>query len=1279
MGFFTQVFGIGLYLAAQSTDDRGYLALVLPQNVDPPGPEIELNQALHDESLSGNFVFSAAKLGFADADAAQSFVTAVNTVVSKSPAYRAFLWLTDPSNITSDTAPLMGISGHGTQVNAGLQAPITLTLSLQIQSGIELTLDDTILRLSGGSSSYQIQFVGPSSPTASNVTSGTLPFTGAQRGCIQFKIFLQRRSLNDYLHWGFQFLFPIEGQVRPALSEWLPLARGSEPNPTDMIGFQASIDPSDVLNAVFDPCDASQDPCSVLQAYNSHRTFLTFIGLNQDEKQTLLRSHYCTIFGDTLSLLPVGASQASQECLPARFVFTLGERTSKSAEIFHLSPEGDFVLQVNNAQQEGVYDLLCGLSGTEFIGFQPKTDDYPGDRLRFLSRQPAYAPNFPFQQASPVGPPLDPDARLLDHTYMTSWATVVRAPSAGGSIAYVAQPKGASLYGRDDLISDKCKTLFGFKDPSVALPNDGLAFPLVPYAGVTPGNGQTSFSKEQIEDFERQVIGPTRRQAIGHHPATTTAPSKMAALLGSRAEDNASYNATTPAGLLATVGPNGQWTKILLGQNLNPSQATVRNLVKRQMCFCNPDQELQQAFQTNQLFLVIASATHLGRLSGAGSGDCGREAAFYSAMNIEDWQFEAEVGQTSQYNDYTNVIIVKGRQGKLYDPNGPSEDNLVVNPEKWTQRADFASPTTADNPTPDPSQQVILSQWLQDYFQGASQQPDTEYFQKFNAIATDPNWTGILVLRMTIAEIPDDLAGITAGITTPERFNVHHFAIEISQVQNDPEAADVELQDSSSMFGLIYYVDPDFQPPQEGQPVEPVPPAAGITYDFRLLALKVLFENTAVRDFYSYAQITLNELFKTPVHMDTDKGGNPYNTIVLCGSYQNNDGQPVYSLGSANDNAFYFDSNVLNKVEVTSAQMSTRDSGSAAGAAVSWFSLDGFIDYKPIGQADETANIPASSPYTIKVRYAAEFAEDLGVHFAGGDALTRVSGTPGTGQYAVDDYSGTYTFSAADGNKAVEISCRYTFDLFSFGNLPSEDLSRRGLSFSNLGLQMSYPTDSPEEKTFEFKTDEITFDPATSTPRTDSLFTDFALQLEGLVAGTKDSPPAQQGYLPVITDFRLGSVDGGDWYGLRFRLDMGTPGELAGKVSLTSHLLIAWVPDSSGDNYKALVGIELPGTGGGAKLISLQNVLKLSIGQIRLIYSKNEQEPEKSGFLLMLTEIALKFLGLLKIPPSGSTLFYLFGNPESEGKPSGLGWYAMYRQKKDSSKAPAKLSNEEAL
>jgi len=48
----------------------------------------------------------------------------------------------------------------------------------------------------------------------------------------------------------------------------------------------------------------------------------------------------------------------------------------------------------------------------------------------------------------------------------------------------------------------------------------------------------------------------------------------------------------------------------------------------------------------------------------------------------------------------------------------------------------------------------------------------------------------------------------------------------------------------------------------------------------------------------------------------------------------------------------------------------------------------------------------------------------------------------------------------------------------------------------------------------------------------------------------------------------------------------------------------------------------------------------------------------KQAYVLLLNQIALSFLGLLKIPPNGATAFYLFGDAVSSS--SALGWYAIY-------------------
>lgn len=1175
MSFFTKLFNEQLYVAEQGT---GFLCVLLPVAPSSSVDGIELADALLSTSLNATFVFSAGDPGLT-ADNAAAFVSSVLTVVTTAGAARGMVWLSDASNITTQTAHLIGLQSDGQQVSVvtGMVAPLVLGLNLNVPAGLTLSLSGTTGTLNG---SPPINFTGQSQPDgALIIMPGTLEFAGAQRGVIQFGTYLTRLSLYSSLSWGFQFLMP-SSNGQNAITEWLPLADGSAPLPSDQIGFRVDVDPSDPLNTLLP----------------SHRTAFVFsgktiAGQGGGTVETVLVSNYRTSQGSKVYLWPVLPAEGASA---GRLVFNEGVRVSDQSQQFQLAPEGDFVLGIDNAAEQMTYKLMCGLHGTEYVKFQARAGSYAGDRLRFSSQQPAYAPRYPFPPVSPVGPPQDPLAKLLDTTYTTSWATVVRAPSALGveqpaAVSYVAQPKGASLYGRDDLINSSDQTLFGARGPDSAALDPAGAFPLAPYAGVAAGDGKAFFLPAQIEDFERQVIGPTRRAAIGANlpPAADSAA-------------DAPYNVTTPAGLIATVGADGRWSKLLLGQNLRPSP--------HQFYFCNPDPNLQATFQNGQLFLVVANAQNLGALAGAGAGACDAAAAFYNWMNIEDWQLQADVGQYNNYGDYANVLIVKGRKGAIYDPTNDQtkQTSLVSNPDMWTQGNTFAAPADlVNNPaqppvppripgTPDPTEQVILSQWLRDYFQKASDATGTErdYFQYFNQIAKLQNWTGILVLRMRIADIPKDLAGITAGVPDPQLFNAHHFGIEIGQVENDPQK-EIQLASSSSMFGLIDYVDPAFTPPDAGKQPQPVAPPAGAIYDFRLLMLKVLFRNTAVQRFQSYAQITLNQFFGMPVTR-MGEGGNVYNSVILGGTYQNNNGQPVYSLSSVGDNTFYFDSNVVNKIEITTATMSTRDAGSAEDGkpTVSWFGLDGFIDFKIV-------------------------------------------------QARVDPATGAGT----------------PFDLFSFGNDDGQDLTRRGLSFSNLGLLMSFQQYDPPP-ILTFTTDEIRFDVSTSTPRAKSLFTNFALGLQGLVGGGRDSTPGQAGYLPVVTDARLTGVDGGAWQGLRYRLNMGSPGALDSNVGLTSYLVTAWSPDSAGvGSYKALLGIELPGTGGGAKLISLQNVLKLSIGQLRLTYDQ-----DKSSFLLMLTEIALKFLGLLKIPPGGSTLFYLFGNPQSGGKPSGLGWYAMYNQ-----------------
>ena len=100
--------------------------------------------------------------------------------------------------------------------------------------------------------------------------------------------------------------------------------------------------------------------------------------------------------------------------------------------------------------------------------------------------------------------------------------------------------------------------------------------------------------------------------------------------------------------------------------------------------------------------------------------------------------------------------------------------------------------------------------------------------------------------------------------------------------------------------------------------------------------------------------------------------------------------------------------------------------------------LGGFAE--KIGQVDtantitiyhsiaENRTIPATpGPYTITVNEAASFEQDLGVTLSG-SPLTKVSGSPASGQYSVNESTGVYTFNSAQQNAAVVISYRYTVD-----------------------------------------------------------------------------------------------------------------------------------------------------------------------------------------------------------------------------------------------------------
>jgi hypothetical protein len=1197
---FQQVANSRLYASSANVQGADWWAVLLSATAQPPkGGQMSLDDALN--KFNATFLYSpvAPDLNVGT----DKFIAAIDALTKQ----RAMIFLrtADPAQITADTAPLLVLSTAPAPITVQKGLKFTLTakgidppLQLEVSSGAQLgtSKDGNSLTLTSNTGYPTVAFPQLNSVSFQQSASAVLSVGGTAPGTFQFAIAIYRSALKQTLNWGFQALVPNMNRQKPTikyLAAWFPLADFNGDTGTDQIGFNAQIN---VVN-----------PANQVEGASLSKLFFTGTTIGSGgQTQTVLDSFFRPNAGvQHIQLIPNADASNGQQ--PAGLVIANGYQATPNGVGFTMEPDGDFILAL---QQPGVQTvtMMAGLSGTETITFRPQGAGYAGYRMRFQSLQPGYAPVFPLVSYSPVSAPIDPKAKLLDPTYTTAWASVLPPPGDAGTAFYTAAPKGADLFGLPASTGKTASAANTLVPTSPGMPlSPQVLLPLIPFAGFKNGTGERDLTTAQLADLERQILSPTRRAQISEGPQQT-APHAQAALgmrLTANDQPKCPFNATTPAGFISGVNCDGSWGQLLLAQVMAPAPSTA---IALQMGFTKLTPQLQSAFQTNNMFLVVANANYLGApasgvfMPAAPAPPVASPTQFYNTVSIGDWQFQASVGTENQYSDYRNVMIVKGVKGKLID--------LVVSPDKWTMRTEFAAPTVKDSAQPDITQLVPLSAWISNYFSAAlarlNNAKDRPYFQKFCDIIQSDDWTGVLMLRVDIANVPKDLAGITAGVNDPADFYAHHIGFDISQV----DGTTVQQKGASSVFGLVYYIDPAYDDTQGTHAI--APRDATQPYDFTLLTLKALFVNSALQKFDSLAQVVLNQVFGAAVQ-SMGTGGNIYNAILLQGAVQKHGDAAVYSLGSTGVNTYLLSNNVLTSVEVDSAVMSTRDDGSVSGTVVSWIAMGGFMNFA--------------------------FVKDL---------------------------SGT-TPPLPD------------VDIFGFGSVDGTPAPQQGLNFSNLGLQISFPKqkvqvfthsapvrgllraqDAPKS-TLTMVEGEISFNVANSAVRQNGLFKDFQMELLGLQSGADKTTPDSLGYAAVANEYGLQGPGSAAWHGLRCNLNMGTPGELAGKINLTSTMLLSWSDASGSDgSYAAGVGLLLPGASSGGEIFSLQSIIKLSIGVVQLFFN-----PTTKSFLLLMNEIALKFFGLLKIPPNGATAFFLFGNPNGTS-PTGLGWFAIYNQEQTS-------------
>ena len=230
------------------------------------------------------------------------------------------------------------------------------------------------------------------------------------------------------------------------------------------------------------------------------------------------------------------------------------------------------------------------------------------------------------------------------------------------------------------------------------------------------------------------------------------------------------------------------------------------------------------------------------------------------------------------------------------------------------------------------------------------------------------------------------------------------------------------------------------------------------------------------------------------------------------------------------------------------------------------------------------------------------------------------------------------------------------FDLLSFGREDGDVNRHHGLAFLNMQVALDFPLDSPTKQTYGFSIDQMSFDLGTTFARTGSLYSHFPLQLTAIVSGTKEDLPAGREFLNVeLPSLQQRQSISDDWYGLVFKLDMGTLGALASNAGFNAQFMAAWEVGGTG----VIAGLKLPGTNPKIPVLNLQGIVKLNIKTIRI-----DIADDGVSYLMKLNNITLKFLSLT-FPSKGQVDFFLFGNPKGKSTDSGscLGWYGGYKKK----------------
>ncbi len=781
--------------------------------------------------------------------------------------------------------------------------------ALAIDGGCPITLNDGIFTIppaAPGSIRFMCGEFGFLSPVDG---PARLPLTGPSTGCILFALTLRKETpgtISDIRKIDATLAYFVDDPDWPGL---LKILRYPVLNLTrGDVTLQASLDPNNPL----------------LPA----RTRFAFLE-TPSSPGIPIASGFRTVYGEEVLLRPCSSQYAP---LGPALVFSIRPEatTPGPSAPYYLTFAGSFAMTTETSLGGALGSvpsgrIICGISGLEYAGLQ---GGFGTMLVHFFPDQPAYAPDLLTRSDADATSDVT-NKPLLTGLARTAWAGL--SPSDGGELCYFAQPRDAVIYHPE---SDPTGTLdenmlyylevFAGAFPATVpppgpppLPATPAAFPMVPYGNVD------TVSNTLLSLLEVRVLSPTRRFHLDQILEQPPPEPGVGTHLG-----------TTPQGLLITFDETiRQWQQITLARNNDGAQTLALRNIRG---------GFKKAMQSEQLFAVISNPDQF-------KACCDVPEEF--ELTIDDWHFKLSPDTWGEHN---TLVLIKYAAGTV--------EELASDTSLWSWQAAATGYSGTEGTisgnieTTQADLLAIIADARRRGGNGEGSDGDPDFRRFYRDVLSNPAWTGILFLRVALStsSFPPQLQGLAAGIDNT-MFYAHHIGVNVTPTHTINHQL---VQGDSSIFGMIYYDDPvDLN-------------FTDADYAYKVLSLKLLIENSTIRDFASRIELLIARAFGTSV---TPSGGTHGGNLVLNGVYQQREnGDRAYLFTQEEPLKLGLAGSVLETIVYTQAQFNTLlqpDGAWLGGMVRTQFTLGGtmafaehadfdLFSFGPQGELQEGAATP---------------------------------------------------------------------------------------------------------------------------------------------------------------------------------------------------------------------------------------------------------------------------------------------------------------------------------